>query len=266
MIWSVVSKTEMEGCTSPVFKFQEETLGKDNIKLAVVDESDGLDFIGKDDIALLRTASRTLVDTIRKKCVRTTAEDYDSYRLALDKIALTDFLRERSINVARRYSISDIVDGKKYFVKPRNGNDSKTSPQPICHTKKEVEQQIAEISKRFDQDAIIEDYLGGRECTVACVKIGSGIYTAPIDVNEPFKRMLAEEEYSIRTLALLTFIDLKLKHHARIDIRCGSDGNPYVIDVNLIPSLGPSDKWTKCFEACNMSYHDALMMTINSAS
>lgn len=256
----------MKGCTSPVFKFQEEVLGKDNIRLAVVDEDDNLDFVEKEDIALLRTASKSLIDTIHKKGIRSTAEDYDSYQLALDKVALTDFLRERSISVARRYPISDIEDGKEYFVKPRNGCDSKVSPQSICRTKKEVEQQVAEISKRFNQDAIIEDYLGGRECTVACVKIGSCIYTAPIDINEPFKRMPYEEEDSIRTLALLTFIDLRLKHHARIDIRSDCDGNPCVIDVNLIPSLGPSDKWAKCFATCNMSYHDALAMVVNSAS
>lgn len=256
----------MEGCTSPVFKFQEETLGKDNIRLAVVDESDNLDFVGKDDIILLRTASKTLVDAIRKKGIRSTAEDYDSYQLALDKKALTDFLRERRINVAQRYSIPDIVDGKEYFVKPRNGSDSKIPNQGICRKKEEVEYQIQVIAETFGQDAIIEDYLSGKEYTVACVKIGCDIFAAPIDINKPFKRMLPKEEDSVRTLALLAFMNLGLKHHARIDIRSGNDGYPCVIDVNLIPGLGPSDKWTKCFEACNMSYHDSLIMVINSAS
>ena len=46
MIWSVVSKSEMEGFgTSPVFRFYREVLGKENIKLAVVDEDDELDFV-----------------------------------------------------------------------------------------------------------------------------------------------------------------------------------------------------------------------------
>ena len=265
MIWSVVSKAEMEGCSSPTFHYQEEALGKDNIKLAVVGENDNLDFVGKDDIVLLRTANKCLVGTIYKKGVKSTAEDFDTYRLALDKVKLTDFLRSRELSVARRYTISDIVDGKEYFVKPRNGSDSKVSSQFICHTKEEVERQRQKIFKEYNQDIIIEDYLPGKEYTVACSKIGSGLYSAPIDINTPLKRMDKDEEFKVRTLATWTFIELELKHHARIDLRSDGKGNIYVIDVNLIPSLGPNDKWTKCFEACGLSYEEALMMAVNSA-
>ena len=255
----------MEGCSSPIFHFQEEELGNDKIKLAVVDEDDELDFVSKDDIVLLRTASKSLIDTINRKSIKSTAESYETYKLALDKVALTDFLKDRGINVARRYSISDIVDGKEYFVKPRNGSNSNVSPQYICHTKKEVEQQKHEIFKKYNQDVIIEDYLPGKEYTVVCTKIGCCFYTAPIYVDEPFKRMPPEEEYKVRMLASLTFMELNLNHHARIDLRSDAKGNAYVIDVNLIPSLGPQDKWTKCFEACSLSYKEALMMAINSA-
>lgn len=265
MIWSIVSKAEMEGCTSPTFYLQEEALGKDNIKLAVVDEDDNLDFVDKDDIVLLRTASKSLVDTIHKKGVKSTAEDYSSYQLASDKVSLTDFLESRELSVARRYSIPDIIDGKEYFVKPRNGSDSKVSSQFICHTKEEVELQRQEIFKKYNQDVIIEDYLPGKEYTVACSKIGSCLYSAPIDINTPFKRMDKDEELEVRTLATWTFIELELKHHARIDLRSDGKGNVYVIDVNLIPSLGPNDKWAKCFEACSLSYKEALMMAVNSA-
>lgn len=112
MIWSVVSKEEMEGCNSPTFHYQEEALGKENIRLAVVDEDDNLNFVDKDDIVLLRTASKALIDTIHKKGVKSTAEDSYAYSLASDKVALTDFLRSRELSVARRYSIHDVVDGK----------------------------------------------------------------------------------------------------------------------------------------------------------
>lgn len=265
MIWSVVSKAEMKGCTSPTFSFQEEALGKDNIKLAVVDEDDNLNFVDKYDIVLLRTASKALIDTIHKKGVKSTAEDSYAYSLASDKVALTDFLRSRELSVARRYSIHDVVDGKEYFVKPRNGSDSKVSLENICRTKKEVELMTQEIRRQFNQDVIIEDYLPGKEYTVACSKIGSGLYSAPIDINTPFKRMDKDEEDNVRILATWTFIELELKHHARIDLRSDGKGNVYVIDVNLIPCLGPNDKWAKCFEACKMSYKEALMMAVNSA-
>lgn len=82
MIWSITSKEEMENYgISSVFKYYREALGKDNVKLAVVDENDKLDFLQKEDVALLRTASESLIKTIRAKGVKTTAEDFSKYEL-----------------------------------------------------------------------------------------------------------------------------------------------------------------------------------------
>lgn len=255
----------MEGCTSPVFKFQEKALGKDNIRLAVVDESDGLGLIEKNDIALLRTASESLVDTIRKKGVRTTAEDYDSYNLALDKVALSDFLRQRGIDAPRQYSLSEIADRTTYFVKPRGGSDSKLPNQGICFTKREVECQVQVIEKTFGQNAVIEDYLPGIEYTVACTKVGNCIHTYPIDIDCPDRGLSRREIDGLDRISISTFVSLGLKHHARIDIRANYYGALFVIDVNLIPGLGPSDKWAKCMEAYGMRYADSLREVIASA-
>ena len=50
MIWSITSKEEMENYgISSVFKYYREALGKDNVKLAVVDENDKLDFLQKEE-------------------------------------------------------------------------------------------------------------------------------------------------------------------------------------------------------------------------
>lgn len=265
MIWSIVSKEEMDGCNSPVFHFQEEALGKGNISLAVVEESNTLDFIKKGDIVLLRTASKSLVDTIRKTGVKTTAETYNSYKLALDKITLTNFLRELHINVAQKYSISDIVEGETYFVKPRNGSDSKIPNQGICRTKEEVEYQMQIIAEIFNQDAIIEDYLPGNEYTVACVKVNDCIHTYPINIDNQYRRLSRKEINELDSMTKMVFSELGLKHHARMDFRADANGKLCVIDVNLIPGLGPSDKWTKCMKPYGMSYADSLKEVISSA-
>ena len=255
----------MEGCTSPVFKFQEEALGKDNIKLVVVDESDNLDFVGKNDIVLLRTASKSLVDTIRKKRIKSTAEDYASYQLALNKVALMDFLMQKGIDVPRQYSLSEIADRIPYFVKPRGGSDSKIPNQGICFTKKEVECQVQVIKETFGQDAVIEDYIPGIEYTVACTKVGNCIHTYPIDIDCPCRGLSRREIDGLDRISINTFVSLGLKHHARIDIRANDYGVLFVIDVNLIPGLGPSDKWANCMEAYEMSYTDSLREVIASA-
>ena len=67
MIWSIVHTPEMQDGTPPTFRFYQEVIGKENIRLAVVDEDDRLDFVSKDDMVLVRTANRRLWKTIHSK-------------------------------------------------------------------------------------------------------------------------------------------------------------------------------------------------------
>ena len=86
MIWAIVTKEEMEGYKiPPVFQYYREVVGKENIKLAVVDEDDKLEFLEEDDIVLLRTASERIISKIQEKKIKTTAEDFSTYELVKDK-------------------------------------------------------------------------------------------------------------------------------------------------------------------------------------
>lgn len=265
MIWSIVSKKEMEGDTSPVFKDYQEALGKDNIQLAIVDEDDKLDFLKEYDTALLRTASRQLINTIHsKRKVSSTAEDFDTYMLALDKIRLSYYLVKRKVYTPGIYlSPSDLQEGKAYIVKPLFGGDA--SPK-VCHSIQEVEVQMHMVRARFSQMPIIEEYLEGPEYTVACVSIGetqSCYY--PLELGGSGKMDKPTCKYLVET-AQDVCRKLKIKHHARIDFREDAQGRLFVIDVNLIPSLGPNGKWAKCMAKANLSYTDALKLVIASAT
>ena len=169
MIWSVVSKSEMDGFgTSPVFRFYREVLGKENIKLAVVDENDELDFVSPDDVILLRTASKQLLETIERKHLKSTAESYESYELIKDKVKLAEFLQAHEIQVPKQYSIDEVEDGKAYFVKPRFGSDSfGITIYNICRTKADVKYQVMRL-EQLGYESIIEDFIDGKDCTVAC--------------------------------------------------------------------------------------------------
>lgn len=282
MIWSVVSKSEMEGFgTSPVFRFYREVLGKENIKLAVVDEDDDLDFVGPDDVVLLRTASKPLLDTIERKHIKSTAESYEAYETIKDKATFADFLQEHEIQVPRQFTIDEVEDGKVYFVKPRYGSDSfGITIHNICRTKADVKFQVMRLEE-LGYESIIEEFIEGKDCTVACCFLGEGIATAAIEVEcdetegiqtrdckVGFKEYCSEAQDSeeLESVALEVFEALGLKHHARIDFRRDSDGNVFVIDVNLLPGLGPIDHFAKCFLLTkNFSYADTMKMLVLSA-
>lgn len=286
MIWSIVSKDEMENFgTDNVFKFYQEALGRDNIKLAVVEEADNLDFVSDNDIVLLRTASKQLIDTIRKKGVKTTAEEYDTYYLADDKLQISRFLLGKGILASAHRSLDNVKDGVVYFVKPRFGSDSKgVTEKSICKSKEDVIKQVDFIDHTCNCEAVIEEFIDGKEYTVVCLYIGSNLYCYPIEVDcsdtfgiqtQQGKSDLTEcglklndgERKEINAIAERVFEKLGVKHHARIDFRCNKDGKLYVIDVNLIPGLGPTGDLARCLLLTeNYSYKDALNMVIASAT
>lgn len=286
MIWSIVSKDEMENFgTGNVFKFYQEALGRDNIKLAVVEETDNLDFVSDNDIVLLRTASKQLIDTIRKKGVKTTAEEYGTYYLADDKLQISRFLISKGILASMHRSLDNVKDDIVYFVKPRFGSDSKgVTEKSICKSKEDVIKQVDFIEHTCNCKAIIEEFIDGKEYTVVCLYIGGNLYCYPIEVDcsdsfgiqtqqgksdfiECGLKLNDGERKEINAIAERVFKELGIKHHARIDFRCNKDGKLYVIDVNLIPGLGPTGDLARCLLLTeNYSYKDALNMVIASAT
>lgn len=286
MIWSIVSKSEMENFgTSNVFKFYQEALGRDNIKLAVVDETDSLEFVSENDTVLLRTASKLLIDTIRKKGVKTTAENFDTYYLADDKLQMNRLLLSKGILASQHRSLDNVKDGMVYFVKPRFGSDSKgVTERSICTSREDVIRQAGVINHTYKGKAVIENFIDGREYTVSIFNIGGNIYCFPIEVDcsgtrgiqTQFGKSVFSEcglplEYNerkeINALSKRVFEELGIKHHARIDFRRDKDGNLYVIDVNLIPGLGPAGDLARCLLLSeNYSYTDALKMVIATAT
>lgn len=286
MIWAIVSKDEMEGYNiPPVFQYYREVVGKENIQLAVVSEDDHLDFIQQNDVALLRTASDSLIRTIINKGINTTAEKPEVYHLANDKLQVSEFLTLNGILVPKQYSHSPKNCDNAFFVKPRFGGESfGITSRNICATWEYVERMSKNISDMFNKPAVIEDFIDGVDCTVACYATPSGIRTHAIVVeceeiggiqthdgkfayDEYCHAMTVEDNDRICEISRKAFDVLGIRHHARLDFRKGYDGEFYLIDVNLIPGLGPSAHFAKCLLLTeNISYRDAIDAVLKSAS
>ena len=288
MIWSIVSKDEMEGYKiPPVFQYYREVIGKENISLAVVDETDPLTFVHEDDMVLLRTASKRLINTIEKKGVCSTAEAYSVYEAARDKKELGRYMFENGILVPKQYLIEQVVDGETYFVKPRYGSESfGITPKCICESKVEVKEQCARIEKEVKQEAIIEEYIDGVDCTTACyydplrktvvahaIKVecdergGIQTHKGKFDYNEYCSALNGKAGEKACAVSKSVFNAIGIRHHARIDYRLTKDGQLYMIDVNLLPGLGPSAHFSKCLLLTeNISYTDTIKAILKSAT
>lgn len=287
MIWAIVSKDEMENYKiPPAFKYYREVIGKDNISLAVVDESDGLNFVDKDnDIVLLRSANKELIKKIKDNKLKSTSEEYYIYETVADKKLVANLFDKTTIKVPKQFTESDIEDGKKYFVKPRFGSESfGITKDCLCSSKAEVQKQVQRIKDECNQESVIEEFIEGVDCTVAfawnkdseleiyAIKVENdevgGIQThkGKFDEDEYCSPLNKEGKGKISEITKLVVELIGIKRHGRIDFRLDKNENFYLIDVNLMPGMGITDHFAKCMLLDgNKSYKTAIWTIINSA-
>jgi D-alanine-D-alanine ligase len=147
------------------------------------------------------------------------------------------------------------------FVKPTNrGGGLGIDSDSVVHTFEQVRSKAHSIITKFRSNVLIEEYLPGREFSVAILKdehsteyVAMPIeLVAPSDVNG--SRLLSGHVKSsnseqvleitdpvvkskVTVLALAVFGALGARDYGRIDIRLDSAGTPYFLEANLIPSL-----------------------------
>ena len=151
------------------------------------------------------------------------------------------------------------------FVKPSTESRSVgISDDSVVHTPTELANQIKHIHDRYDQPALVEEYLPGREYTVlmigngrlqeflpGIVKVDDAHYgkypilrsdLRGVGLTRIYKpETLAEEANQLCRKATET---LNCYDHVRVDMRLSADGELKIIEVNGIPGLKPGKSWS----------------------
>ncbi|CAN5644135.1 hypothetical protein BH23PAT1_BH23PAT1_2150 [soil metagenome] len=147
------------------------------------------------------------------------------------------------------------------FVKPTNrGGGVGIDADSIVHNFNELESKIISIAVNLKSDSLIENYLPGREFSVAILKdeYHDKYLSMPVELTaEPDVNgdcvisgttkssnteivMPVDDERlkdKLNTLALDVFMELGARDYGRIDIRLDADGVPHFLEANLLPSL-----------------------------
>ncbi len=147
------------------------------------------------------------------------------------------------------------------FVKPVSGGGGKgVDEYSVVRTPEQLRHKITLLHNKYNTDVLIEDYLEGREFSVAIIKdrVSDKLIAMPLELVAPKdsngESMLSSEVKSsnqeqaiivsdpqernlLRTFALDIFRALGARDYGRIDIRFDSKGVPHFLEANLIPSL-----------------------------
>jgi D-alanine-D-alanine ligase len=235
-----------------------------------------------------------------------TASDPVAINICHDKSRCKEVLSYYNIPTPSFYIAGSAVNGYpkvKFpsFVKPLHEGSSKgIYNSSLVRSKAELNREILRIKHDYNQSSIIEDFLEGREFTVAVLGNGEKTSVLPIvEINlscvpngfnpvysyevkwffdtrenklEIFTcpaKISAKLRKRIEKLCLDTFKVLRIKDWARIDVRCDKEENPYIIEVNPLPGILPNPDDNSCFpkaaREAGISYDKLIQTVLNMA-
>jgi D-alanine-D-alanine ligase len=180
------------------------------------------------------------------------------------------------------------------FVKPRNEESSDgISKASFARDEHEAIERAQFIHQKFECDALIEEYIEGRELYVSV--LGNRRVTVfpprevffdkmPDDIprfatyqskwndayrekwgitNGPARELPPQVEKNLRKIARNVYGWLKIRGCGRLDLRLTPEGELYVIEANPNPSLDRDEDFAQSAAASGMDY-DALITAILS--
>lgn len=216
--------------------------------------------------------------------------------LTLDKLMTKKVLMGEGIPTPGFFEIRDraeqIPGGLSFplIVKPRfEGSSKGICEQSVVHSATELERQAFSISQTYRQPALVEEFIKGTEFTVAV--IGNDPPEAlPVvqiqidgksdlgDLFYTFSRIASGAEYQcpaqigaslekrLRELAVRTYQAVDCLDFGRVDFRVDRAGNPYVLEINPLPSLSTEDVFAVLAAHEGIPYEQMLGRIIDTAA
>ncbi len=176
------------------------------------------------------------------------------------------------------------------IVKPRfEGSSKGLSEDSRVENTQDLKKQVEYIINTYKQPALIEEFISGQEFTVAIVgndppeampvvqikidgrlKLNDKFYTfariqsdrleyiCPARINNDLKEKILD-------LALKTYLAVECRDLGRVDFRVDNAGNPYILEINPLPSLSTEDVFMVVAKEIGISYEEIIGRILNSA-
>lgn len=237
-----------------------------------------------------------------------TGSDPLTLGICLDKSRTKEILSYYNIPTARftvvnsARDLSRVPDRFPLFVKPLHEGSSKgIFDASLVRTRAELAGQVGRIHEEYGQAALVEDFLGGREFTVAMLGNGENctvlpvveirfdslpagvnpVYSyeakwiwdrsdAPLDIFECPARLSPALQAAIETVCRETYRVLRCRDWSRIDLRLDREGTPHIIEVNPLPGILPNPEDNSCYpkaaRAAGIGYNQLIRSVLALAA
>jgi D-alanine-D-alanine ligase len=172
---------------------------------------------------------------------------------------------------------------KKFFGYPcvvKPNDQGSTIGLTICRGDVEVEQAVKKALE-FSNKALVEEYVAGRELTVAVlgqqvlpvleIKPKSGFYDYQSKYTSGMTDYIVPAEIPpkvaehLQHQALLAFNSVGCQSYARVDFRLTKDYKTYCLEVNTLPGMTSTSLVPKMAKAAGVSFEELIDRIIKNA-
>src|SRR5665648_1052955 len=222
--------------------------------------------------------------------------------LNLDKHLAKTMLSSRGISVSSGVLITenerDLPEDLQYplMIKPNSEGSSKGITQDsVVETRDQALERINRLLSHYPSGLVVEEYIQGRELSVPFLesfpgklldivehtfdlsKIGGKYNIYDYDMKQGGEaaksvkvscpaNLNSEEEKAVVKMARDVFQIMSCPDVGRVDIRLHTNGKPYFIELNPLPSLHPNASLMTAAKSRGLEFRDALRLVIRSAA
>jgi len=203
------------------------------------------------------------------------------HALALDKVITKQLIRDAGVptpNFCVMRHGSEYAGGLRFpvVVKPRH--ESTSFGLQLVRRPSQLSDAVEAIVAQYQQDALVEEYIEGREICVALLG-NEELEILPLveqafgdremhlitwedkthnAAAEPQKICPAQVSNTLATMlrdiSVATFRACRCRDYARVDIRIDDSGQPYVLEINSMAALGMGASYVLAAKTAGLSF------------
>jgi lysine 2,3-aminomutase len=207
------------------------------------------------------------------------------HALSLDKVVTKILMREAGVPTPNYKVMSrpgERADNLRFplIVKPRH--ESTSYGLQFVRDREELEKAVLNVVTQYQQDALVEEYIDGREVCVGLLGNDPVEFLPLVELDfhgrEPHALTWADKYHKsadepekicpapvgeepaqfLRELSLATFLACRCKDYARVDIRIDQSGNPFVLEINSMASLGRGGSFVLAAKNAGYSFESLI--------